>query len=127
MRALLRLVIVTTLGYACAILLPSRLGIAAHRGAAGLTASAGVTGWIEFALLHASLNRRIGPTGLPRPRAARLWLSAGAAGSGAFLAGRVLPPFGPLAIGAIVLPLYGCLYLGLAALTGVPLPGLRRH
>jgi hypothetical protein len=37
------------------------------------------------------------------------------------------PPFGPLAIGAIVLLLYGCLYLGLAALTGVLLPGLRRR
>jgi len=125
--ALLRLVIVTTLGYACAILLPPRLGIAAHWGAAGLTSSAGVAGWIEFALLRASLNRRIGPTGLPRPRAARLWLSAGAAGGGAFLVRWILPPFGPLAIGAIVLPLYGCLYLALAALTGVPLPGLRRR
>ena len=61
---LLRLVIVTTLGYLCAIVLPPALRIAPHWGAAGLTASAGVAGWIEFVLLRASLNRRIGETGL---------------------------------------------------------------
>ena len=32
---------------------------------AGLTASAGVAGWVEFALLRSALNRRIGVTGLP--------------------------------------------------------------
>ena len=125
--ALLRLVIVSTLGYVCAIVLPPALRIAPHWGAAGLTSSAGVAGWIEFALLRSSLNRRIGETGLPRAHAARLWLSAGIAGVAAFLVRRLLPPIGPLFTGAIVLPLYGVLYLGLAAITGVPMPGLRRR
>ena len=38
----------------------------AHWGAAGLTASAGIAGWVEFSLLRSRLNRRIGRTGLPR-------------------------------------------------------------
>ena len=46
-------------------------------GAAGLTASAGVAGWIEFALLRASLNRRIGRTGLAASYVSRLWFAAG--------------------------------------------------
>ena len=33
-------------------------------GAAGLTISAGISSWVEFALLRRSLNRRIGHTGL---------------------------------------------------------------
>ena len=117
----------TTLGYLCAIVLPPGLGIAPHWGAAGLTSSAGVAGWIEFVLLRASLNRRIGETGLPRAHAARLWLSAAGAGLAAFLVRRLLPPIGPLFTGAIVLPLYGVLYLGLAAVSGVPMPGFRRR
>ena len=125
--ALLRLVIVTTLGYLCAIVLPPALRIAPHWGAAGLTSSAGLAGWIEFVLLRASLNRRIGETGLPRAHAARLWLSAAGAGLAAFLVRRLLPPIGPLFTGAIVLPLYGALYLGLAAVSGVPMPGFRRR
>ena len=125
--ALLRLVVVTTLGYLCAIVLPPALRIAPQWGAAGLTSSAGVAGWIEFALLRASLNRRIGDTGLRPAHAGRLWLAAGVAGIAAFLVRRTLPAMGPLFTGAIILPLYGGLYLGLAALTGIPLPGLRRR
>jgi len=56
-----------------------------------------------------------------------LWLAAGVAGIAAFLVRRTLPAMGPLFTGAIILPLYGGLYLGLAALTGIPLPGLRRR
>ena len=63
--ALVRLVVVDGARLRlCAIVLPPRLGIDPRWGAAGLTASAGVAGWIEFALLRASLNRRIGRTGL---------------------------------------------------------------
>ena len=124
--AVLRLVAVTTLGYLCAIVVPPALGIAPHWGAAGLTGSAGVAGWMEFALLRRSINRRIGPTGLPRAHAARLWLAAIVAGACAFAVRRMLPSFGPIVAGAIVLPLFGTLYLGLAALSGIQLPGFGR-
>src|SRR4029079_17047033 len=43
--ALVRVVLTTVLGYLCAIPLPRLLGVPAVWGAAGLTASAGVSGW----------------------------------------------------------------------------------
>src|SRR5438128_484824 len=48
--AILRVWLTAVLGYLCAIPLPSMIGIDPKWGAAGLTASAGVAGWIEFAL-----------------------------------------------------------------------------
>ena len=42
-------------------------------GAAGLTASAGVAGWVEMLLLRRTLNGRIGRTGLPVIFTAKLW------------------------------------------------------
>jgi putative peptidoglycan lipid II flippase len=86
--ALLRVALTTALGYLSAIPLPPLLGLAEKWGAAGLTASAGVAGWIEFALLRRTLNRRIGPTGLPGSYVAKLWL-ASAAAAGAAWAVRV--------------------------------------
>ena len=71
--ALIRLSSVAVLGYVCALIVPPALGIAPIWGTAGLTASAGVSGWIEFLLLRASLTRRIGATGLPASFMARLW------------------------------------------------------
>src|SRR5947208_7767362 len=50
--AVVRLTSVTTLGVVSAVGVAPRLGIAPEWGAAGLTASAGVAGWIEFALLR---------------------------------------------------------------------------
>jgi putative peptidoglycan lipid II flippase len=123
--ALVRLVAVTTLGYLCAIVLPPRMGIAPQWGAAGLTASAGLAGWIEFALLRRSLNRRIGHTGLAASHAARLWIAglAGAAiGWGVRLA---LPPLDPLVRGAAVLPVFGGGFLAAAMLLRISIPGLR--
>jgi putative peptidoglycan lipid II flippase len=124
--ALVRLVAVTTLGYVCAIILPPRIGIAPDWGAAGLTASAGVAGWIEFTLLRASLNRRIGHTGLAAGYAARLWI-AGLAGAALAWAVRLaLPPLDPLVRGAAVLPAFGAGFLAAAMLLSVPVPGVRR-
>jgi putative peptidoglycan lipid II flippase len=124
--ALVRLIAVTTLGYLCAIVLPPMLNVEPLWGAAGLTGSAGVSGWIEFTLLRGSLNRRIGPTGLGRAHAARLWASAIAAGVLAFVVRRALPPLHPIVSGGIVLSLFGVAYGGAAWLVGVALPGLRR-
>ena len=121
--ALLRLVIVTTLGYACAILLPPRLGIAAHWGAAGLTSSGGC-GRVDR--VHAPA-RQLEPAYRPDRAAAaarRAAVALGGGGGGRSVPGPLDPaPVWPAGDGAIVLPLYGCLYLALAALTGVPLPG----
>src|SRR5205823_14809901 len=45
-------------------------------GAAGLTASAGIAGWVEMLMLRAKLNARIGRTGLASGYVATLWFSA---------------------------------------------------
>ena len=63
--AIVRVALTTVLGYLFAIPLPRLLGIAPAWGAAGLTASAGIAGWVEMLLLRATLNARIGRTGLP--------------------------------------------------------------
>ena len=63
--ASLRVALTVGLGYLCALPLPRWLGIDPHWGAAGLTASAGVAGWVEFTLLRRTLNARIGATGVP--------------------------------------------------------------
>jgi putative peptidoglycan lipid II flippase len=125
--AIVRLTAVTTLGYMCAILLPPRLGIAPEWGAAGLTASAGMSGWIEFALLRGSINGRIGGTGLQASYLVRLWtcgLVAAAVGLGVKL---LLPPVDPIVRGVLVLGAFGVTYFGTARAFGVPIPGLRRR
>ena len=63
--AVLRVILTTVLGYLSAIPLPHVLGIESRWGVAGLTISAGISSWVEFALLRRTLNRRIGATGLP--------------------------------------------------------------
>jgi putative peptidoglycan lipid II flippase len=125
--ALLRLIAVAVLGYLCAIVLPPLVHVDRRWGAAGLTASAGVAGWIEFAMLRASLNRSVGPTGIPRSVVARLWTAGLTSGSAAFAVRRLLPPVHPIAAGAVVLPLFGMAYLGVAAILRIPIPGLRRR
>jgi putative peptidoglycan lipid II flippase len=124
--AVVRLVLVTTLGYLCAILVPPAIGLAREWGAAGLTASAGVAGWVEFALLRRSINLRIGHTGLRAGHMVRLWISGLGAASIAWAVKLLLPPLTPLARGAIVLPLFGAGFLGLAVLAGIPVVGLGR-
>jgi CBS-domain-containing membrane protein len=71
-------------------------------------------------LLRASLNRRIGPTGLASSYMAALWLAAAlgaAAGWGVKLA---LPTLHP-ALGAVaVLGTYGVVFLGVAFALRIP-------
>lgn len=125
--AMVRLVVVAGLGYVCAFDLPAILGIAPRWGAAGLTASAGVAGWIEFALLRASLNRRVGRTGLAGWYSARLWIAGLVAAAMAWGVRLALPPLDPLIRGVAVLPAFGVVFFGVAAILRVPIPGLRRR
>lgn len=89
--AIVRVVLTAGLGYLFAFPLPRLLGFPAWTGAAGLTASAGISGWIEFALLRRAVARRIGKTGI-RPRLlATLWGAALFAGALGFAVMRVVP------------------------------------
>src|SRR6185436_17016482 len=82
--ALVRVALTTVLGYVCAIPVPRWLGLDPLWGAAGLTASVGVAGWVEMLLLRRSLNRRIGPTGLAVTYVATVWTAAAVAAAAAW-------------------------------------------
>jgi putative peptidoglycan lipid II flippase len=117
--ALVRIALVTVLGYLCALVIPPLVGVPAMWGTAGLTASAGVAGWIEFALLRHSLNGRIGPTGVSAQRMVVLWGSALAGAAIAWGVRLVMPWTNPLIRGALILPAFGVTYLACTALLGV--------
>jgi putative peptidoglycan lipid II flippase len=118
--ALIRVVLTTVLGYLCAIVLPPRLGIAPQWGTAGLTASAGVSGWLEFLLLRHTLNKRLGHTGLPVSLTVRLWFAAGVAAAIAWALKLALPLGQPIVVAAFVLIPYALVFLGLTMALGIP-------
>jgi putative peptidoglycan lipid II flippase len=118
--ALVRVALTTVLGYLFAIPLPRWLGVPAGWGAAGLTASAGIAGWVEMLLLRATLNRRIGRTGLPATYVATLWGAAAAAAAVAWAAKLAMPSLHPVATAALVLGPYGLVFFAATAALGVP-------
>ena len=117
--AVVRVALTTGLGYLFAIPLPHLIGIDPKWGAAGLTASAGLAGWVEFTLLRRTLNKRIGRTGLSVGYVTKLWLAtlAGAAlGWGIKL---LLPRLHPIVTAGLVLIPYGLTYFAITAALGV--------
>ncbi len=114
--AVIRVVLTTALGWFAALPLPPMVGLDPRWGVAGLTASAGAAGWIEFVLLRRTLNRRIGPTGIPAAFTAKLWCAALAAAAAAWVVklaiGRVHPVLGA----AVILSPYAAVYFGAAFL-----------
>jgi putative peptidoglycan lipid II flippase len=118
--ALVRVTLTTLLGYACAFWLPGPLGIAARWGAAGLTASAGIAGWVEMVMLRHTMNARIGRTGLPAAYVAKLWTSALAGAALAWGVRLALPDVHPVVAGIVVLGPYGLVYCGATLALGVP-------
>jgi putative peptidoglycan lipid II flippase len=118
--ALIRVTLTTALGYAFAFPLVRWLGIDPRWGAAGLTASAGLAGWVEFSLLRSRMNTRIGRTGLPARFVASLWGAALAAGVAAFALHRAIRIPSSLLTGAVVLGVFGLVYFAVTMLLGVP-------
>jgi putative peptidoglycan lipid II flippase len=90
------------------------LGIDPKWGVAGLTASAGIAGWIEFALLRRSLNRRIGRTGLSAPYVIKLWIAALLAADIGWTLKLLLGDIHPIPLAAVVLGGYGVAYFAVA-------------
>jgi putative peptidoglycan lipid II flippase len=118
--AVLHVVLALVLGYPAALYLPPALGVEMRWGAVGLTASAGVAGWIEFLLLRRRLNGRLGRTGLPLPFAMKLWLSAALCAALAFALKLALGGLHPIILAALVLTPYGLLYFALTSAWGLP-------
>jgi putative peptidoglycan lipid II flippase len=118
--AVLRVGLTIGLGYLCALPLPRALGIDPRWGAAGLTASAGVAGWIEFLLLRQALNGRIGVTGLAARLLAQLW-GAGLAAAGIAWGVRLaVPAAHPILAALAVLAVYGAVYFLVTDRLGIP-------
>lgn len=113
--AIVRVTLTTGLGYLFALPLPRLLGIDPKWGVAGLTASAGIAGWIEFALLRRSLNKRIGRTGLTAPYVIKLWIAALLAADIGWAFKLLLSNLHPIPLAAVVLGGYGVAYFGVAA------------
>jgi putative peptidoglycan lipid II flippase len=125
--AVLRVLLTVVLGYLFALPLPRLLGIDPRWGVAGLTLSAGLAGWVEFALLRRALQARIGEVVASVSRIALLWLGAllsAACGYGV----KLLLPLNarahhPVLVGLCVLSIFGIGYLLCTRMFGVAPPG----
>jgi putative peptidoglycan lipid II flippase len=126
--ATIRVCLTVGLGYLFALPLPGWLGLEPRWGAAGLTVSAGMAGWLEFLLLRRALNRRIGRTGIPLSLSVRLWGSAVVSAGAGLLIRRLVPVHQPIVLAIFLLGTYGAVYLALTAGLGVAEAGglLRR-
>jgi putative peptidoglycan lipid II flippase len=124
--AVVRVALTVALGYLFALPLPRLLGVDRLWGVAGLTFSAGLAGWVEFSLLRSALHKRIGAVPPQLSRTLRLWLAAFVAAAAGYGVKVVLPVhvghYRSLIMGAIVLPLFGVLYLGLVQAMGIGTP-----
>jgi putative peptidoglycan lipid II flippase len=117
--ALIRVVLTVTLGIPFALFLPRWIGIDPKWGVAGLTASAGIAGWVEFVLLRDGLGKRIGKTSLPASFTARLWIVAFTAGVLAYLIKLQVGTAHPILLASLALPLYGGVYFAGTAALGI--------
>jgi putative peptidoglycan lipid II flippase len=118
--AIVRVILTTVLGYVFAMYFPRWLNIDPMWGAAGLTASAGIAGWVEMVLLRHTLNARIGRTGLPPGFIAKLAGAAIAGAAVAWLIKQALPGGHPIVTALVVLMPYGLTYFGVTAALRVP-------
>lgn len=122
--AAIRVALTGALGLFAGIYLPRLLHVDAAYGAAGLTASAGIAGWVEFALLRRALRARIGSVDFPGGFLARLWLSAALAAAAGLGLRFLLRGHGlldhPLPRAALVFSLFGATYLGATLALRVP-------
>jgi putative peptidoglycan lipid II flippase len=116
---MVRVSLTTGLGYLFAIPLPPLLGIDPKWGVAGLTVSAGIAGWVEFALLRRSLNRKIGRTGLPLSFVTKLWVGAVAGAAVAWAIKLMLGAHHPVIVAALVLIPYGVVYFAVVGILKV--------
>ncbi|MES1261623.1 MAG: murein biosynthesis integral membrane protein MurJ [Acidobacteriota bacterium] len=112
--AAIRVALTTVLGYLCSQPLPALLGVDPKWGVAGLTASAGVSGWVEFVLLRRALQRKIGVAPAVSGYLVRFWGIAVAAAGLAWAIKAGLGAQKPILLALATLLPYGAVYLLLA-------------
>lgn len=118
--SIVRIVLTTAFGYLFAFPVPRVLGIDPRWGAAGLTVSAGIAGWVEFMLLRSRMNRRVGRSGLPVRFVIALWGSAFAAAAAGFGLKLALADVHRILTAVVVLGSFGVLYFALTSALGIP-------
>jgi putative peptidoglycan lipid II flippase len=119
---IVRVILTAVLGVLSALVLPDLLGVDHKWGAAGLTASAGVAGWVEFMLLRRGLCHRLGTFDLPMSELAKLWSAAGVAAVASTLLRLGLHGMQerPLALALVVVPVNAIAYLAVTAWLDIP-------
>ena len=117
--AIVRVSLGAALGWSLSFTLPGLLGIDVRWGIAVLTGASGFAAWVEFQLLRRAISRRIGPTGVPIGRLARLWGCAIAAGLASTGTARALQGQLAIVVAVIAVPVFGAIYLGLTRLLRV--------
>ncbi len=118
--SIIRVGITTLLGYIMGLYLPQVLGIDSRWGTTGLTASAGIAGWVEFYCLRKKLNQRIGPSGLNIGFVLKLWTAAIVSSGAAYGLKLALPRSEhPFLSGLVIIALFGVIYFPLTYALGV--------
>lgn len=139
--ATIRVILTASLGYLFAIPLrplivafikmlhmpiPNVPGRELALGAIGLTASAGIAGWIEFLLLRRGMQRRIGAIEPVAGFELKLWIAAIAAGIASVVLDRFVvralvrhAPFHTIVEALIICLVFGAVYFGVAFVLGV--------
>jgi putative peptidoglycan lipid II flippase len=121
--ALVRLALTFGLGWAVVFPVRAWLGYSPVWGAFGLTATAGVAAWVEFALLRWWLAKRIGAVPVPNRLSLLLMALAAVAGGAGYGVATLLQTHTHLHVGlvaAVVVPIFGSVYLSLTVLCKVP-------
>jgi putative peptidoglycan lipid II flippase len=117
--AILRVALTAILGYVFALKAPQWIGINTKWGVAGLTASAGIAGWVEFALLRRALAERIGGTALRADFIVKLWSIAFIGAGVGYLIKHLLGAIDPRLLLLLIVIEYGAIYFGGSFLVGI--------
>jgi len=89
-------------------------------GAAGLTSSAGIAGWVEMLLLRRTMNARIGRTGLPASYVAKLWTAAVAGAAAAWAVKLSIPALPPVVAAVLIIGPYGVIFIAMTVALRIP-------
>ena len=118
--AIARVLVGTAAGALLAFIAPELLGVEPRWGAAGIALGSSLGAWLEYALLRASLTRRIGATGVPGSVVLRFFVSAALAGALAFGAKLLADDRHPVLVAAAAVPVFGLVYFGAVTALGLP-------